>query len=73
MPRFIGARWGVKMSCAPMACSISGVCRWRSKPVGGEVLVHGAELRAFGQLSPGTGDPAGGVNHYACAARRHLR
>ena len=35
------------------------------QPVGREVLVHGAKLRAFGQLAPRARDSAGGVDHDA--------
>ncbi len=35
------------------------------QPVGGEILVHRAKLRGFGQLAPRPRDPAGGVHHDA--------
>ena len=63
MPRTMGARWGVNSTDVPRACSISGVWRWSQQPIGGEVLVDGAEVEVVLGRPTGPGYPTGCVHH----------
>ena len=47
---------------APMSCSISGRVPVVEQPVGGEVLVDGAERVAWRRRPAGAGHAAGGVD-----------